>query len=127
MTAKHLVLLFLAGGAGVLCRYGIGMALERWTGLAFPLAVLVANSLGCYLFGFIYAFAAWGSLPQNMSIVLLTGFLGALTTFSSYVFDSYSLFNMRPLWAVLNICLQNALCFILLYLGLQTGKLIQGS
>ncbi len=75
---------------------GIGAALGAWLrwGLAawlngrvptFPLGTLTANLLGGYLVGFAVAFfLARPDLPHEWRLFVVTGFLGALTTFSTY-------------------------------------------
>jgi CrcB protein len=75
---------------------GVGAALGAWTrwGLSvwlnprlphFPLGTLAANLLGGYLVGFAVAyFGARHDLPPEMRLFAITGFLGGLTTFSTF-------------------------------------------
>ena len=84
--------LYIALGAiiGALIRY----SLYKW-GLRFfdqfPLGTLVANLLGCFLFGFL----VFSIKPTNYAIkvALLTGFLGSLTTFSTFSFEVVQMLN----------------------------------
>lgn len=97
----------IAGFAAV----GIGAVLGAWLrwGLAawlnprlpsFPLGTLAANLVGGYLIGFAVAyFLARHSLPPEVRLFVVTGFLGALTTFSTFSAEVVELL-MRGDWAV---------------------------
>lgn len=86
-----LVLVVLAGGAGALCRHGSTLLLGRLHGAEAairPLATLGVNVAGCAAFGCFWAFAAGrGDAWTPARLVVLTGFLGAFTTFSTYGFE----------------------------------------
>ena len=88
---------------------GIGAALGAWLrwGLAtwlnprlpsFPLGTLTANLVGGYLVGFAVAyFLARHSLPPELRLLVVTGFLGGLTTFSTFSAEVVELL-MRGDW-----------------------------
>lgn len=77
MTA--LFLLSLGAIGGVLARWGIGIWLNPiFTSLAF--GTLLVNWIGCFLIGITMAF----SLSDNAKLLLITGFLGSFTTFSTF-------------------------------------------
>lgn len=65
----------------------------------FPLGTLIANILGSFLIGF---FIAWGeyqfNFPPKIRLLILTGFLGSLTTFSTFSFESYTLISTARSW-----------------------------
>ena len=68
---------------GALCRYGLALWLNP--GTAMPLGTLVANLIGGYLVGVCVAvFQQMPQLDPVWRLLLVTGFLGALTTFSSF-------------------------------------------
>ena len=68
---------------GALCRYGLALWLNP--GTAMPLGTLVANLIGGYLVGVCVAvFQQMPQLDPEWRLLLVTGFLGALTTFSSF-------------------------------------------
>ena len=79
-------LLLISSGAalGASARWGLGLWLNPWFGsLAF--GTLVANTLGCFLIGILTAlFWQFPAFSQNAKLFLITGFLGSLTTFSSF-------------------------------------------
>lgn len=119
-----LLLVAVAGGAGALARYGMGSAVQRLSGAEFPLGTLIVNVVGCFLFGLIAGLAEQRlPLSKETELVLLTGFMGAFTTFSTYAFHT-GLFLHERQWglAVLNIASHNVLGVALLLLGLMAGR-----
>ncbi|MCB0392788.1 MAG: CrcB family protein [Bdellovibrionales bacterium] len=87
-----------------------------------PMGTLLANSLGAFLIGWIYA--SYSQSKLNISgplfLLLIIAFLGSLTTFSSFALDSIKLFqNGLWNWALLNIFLNNFFALSLCYLGIK--------
>jgi fluoride exporter len=77
----------IGASLGALARWGLGLWLTPLgAGLsALPLGTLAANLIGGYLVGVCVAvFQAWPQLDPVWRLALVTGFLGALTTFSSF-------------------------------------------
>jgi fluoride exporter len=73
----------VGASAGALARWGLGLWLS--TGTAFPYGTLAANLIGGYLVGVCVAtFQAMPQIDAIWRLALVTGFLGALTTFSSF-------------------------------------------
>lgn len=83
----RLALIALAGGAGALCRLGVGNALDA---RSFPVATLTVNVLGCFALGVL---GVWGATRWSPAVVsvLGVGFLGAFTTFSTFAVDAVEL------------------------------------
>jgi CrcB protein len=101
-----LAALAIAGGAaaGALCRWG----LSSWLNPLFPavpLGTLTANLAGGLLVGLLVeGFGRMGNVPLELRLLLVTGFVGALTTFSA--FSAEMVFAMRQghyLWAFAGI------------------------
>ena len=84
------------------------------------------NILGCFLFGLVWILAEErGILSAQARILILTGFMGAFTTFSTLVFESGALMNDGQwLRVVLNVGGQNLVGFVALYLGFGLGRII---
>ena len=119
------LILALAGAAGTLCRYGFGGLVQRLSGDAFPFGNFVVNLTGCLAFGFIYTLVEnRGGLPGDMRLYALTGFMGAYTTFSTFMFESVALLQYGQLLAAtLNIAGQTALGLALTVAGMALGRL----
>lgn len=94
-------LIALAGGAGSVARYGMGAGIQRLTGNEFPWGTLAVNLLGCLLFGIISGVAEHRMpLNEETKLILLVGFMGAFTTFSTFAFHS-GLFLHEGQWGAL--------------------------
>ncbi len=79
------VLLVIAGGAiGALCRYGVSVFCAKSYGAGFPLGTLSVNIIGCFLIGLVFGLGELKGISPSFRLFFITGFLGALTTFSSY-------------------------------------------
>ena len=126
MTIQNLFLLACAGGAGALCRYGLGGLVQRLAGERFPLGTLVVNLLGCLLFGFVWGWLEGrvGFSPQTRAVVL-TGFLGAFTTFSTFAFETANLLQGgQVLAALLNCTVQTVLGVMFVLAGMTIAQSI---
>jgi len=123
---QKVLLIALAGGLGTLGRYTLSGLVHRVLGASFPAGTFVVNCLGCLLFG-----VAWSviedrlSLPPDTRIIVLTGFMGAFTTFSTFVFETSNLLNAGQwLYAFANCAGQIIVGMALLWLGLYAGKML---
>ncbi|KAB2836868.1 fluoride efflux transporter CrcB [bacterium] len=87
------VLYLSAGGVlGTLSRYFLGGIVQRWAGLGFPYGTFFVNLSGCFVIGFAATLAGdrlHSSAPLRS--FFFVGFLGAYTTFSTYMFESFKL------------------------------------
>lgn len=116
---QRLAWIALAGALGTVARYVLGGWIQRhWLG-SFPSATWVINGSGCFLFGLIWTLGEERlGVPPEWRIVILTGFLGAYTTFSTYMFEMGQLAQDGQWGLVLVTWLgQNLLGFALLMLG----------
>ncbi len=115
-------LLVGAGAAcGAIIRWLLGLGLNAVFPLI-PLGTLVANLSGSYLIGVgLGAFATLPSLAPELRLLLLTGFLGGLTTFSAFSAEMVTLLREgRLLWAGCGIALHVAGSLLMTFLGLGT-------
>jgi len=79
----------IAGAAGALSRWGISRAGYALFGSGFAWGTLIANVLGCFLMGFLmYIGLSTDRIPQPLRTALAIGFLGALTTFSTFSYET---------------------------------------
>ena len=92
----------LGGALGALTRYGTTLLITAFYGPGFqPLATLMVNAIGSGLMGLCYGLMGLGiTLSDPQRGLIMVGFLGALTTFSSFALDAVSLFEKgQPLLA----------------------------
>lgn len=119
---QKLFFLAVAGGIGALSRYTLAGLVQRYFGSSFPLGTFVVNILGCFLFGLIWSILETRLGPQYR-VVVLTGFMGAFTTFSTYAFESAQLLQHGQWgWAIANMAGQNVLGLALMLGGLALGR-----
>jgi CrcB protein len=85
----QIVWIAVAGAMGALCRWGISRAGYALLGPGFAWGTLIANVLGCFLLGFLmYTGLNTGKIPEALRTALAIGFLGALTTFSTFSYET---------------------------------------
>ena len=127
------VLLVACGGSlGALARYGAGLAAAQWLGKGFPWGTLVVNVVGCFLMGIVLELLADleaqspGAMTPTIKLQLALwhkgvaiGFLGALTTFSTFGADTLrELQGGLPLVAVANVAANVVLSLLTVWGGI---------
>jgi CrcB protein len=122
----RIVWLALAGTCGTLARYWMSGAVYDLLGRNFPWGTAAVNILGCLLFGAVWVLAEERFiLSSETRVVVLIGFMGAFTTFSSLIFESNQLMrDSQWLYAMLNMVGESILGFAGLWLGMALGRLI---
>lgn len=118
-------LLIAVGGAlGTMARYGIGLWAGRTLGAAFPYGTFIVNVVGCFLIALVAELAlstAWFS--PTLRLTLTTGFMGGLTTYSSFNLETTNLLRERGLAGGLaNVGITLGGCFIAGLLGLALAR-----
>lgn len=102
------------GFGGALCamaRYGLSTVLLDTATSKFPYATLTANVLGSLVMGILYVvIVEKAMLPPEMRSVLMVGFLGAFTTFSTFSLDALGLWQnghvfLALVYALGTVCL----------------------
>ncbi|SHO45585.1 fluoride efflux transporter CrcB [Anaerocolumna xylanovorans] len=87
---KKYLLLFLFGMGGAICRYGIGLLFHE----TFPWGTFSVNIIGCILLPIVLVFMRETKIISKEYITIIgTGFIGAFTTFSSFIADIITLSN----------------------------------
>ena len=87
---QHLLAIAVGGAAGAVSRYIVVWLCMRQMGDHFPYGVLLVNVAGCFLLGLLMhdSWVAGGRLSLASHAALSVGFLGALTTFSTFGYDT---------------------------------------
>jgi len=118
----RLLLVALGGALGSLTRY----AMSEWFVRRFPAGTLAANVIGCLLIGLVMGISIDRPWPShNARLFLVTGFLGGLTTFSTFGWQTFSLAEKNDfLLAIVNIVLNLVIGLIAVAIGFQTAGLL---
>lgn len=109
---KLMLLAGLGGFFGTCARYLTGLIAHRLFPTPFPLGTMIVNIVGCFIIGLLFGLAEKQHLLSNAwSALLITGFCGGFTTFSTFSDDAWLMIHQRN-W-----------CPLLLYVG---GSLVLG-
>lgn len=120
-----LLLVMCGGSLGAASRYGVGLLAVKLWGPSFPWGTLIVNLAGCFLIGLLFALAdRVRLLTPEMRLFLITGYLGALTTFSSFALETVNAGRVGlMLQPVVNILVNNIGGLALTFFGIWLGSL----
>ncbi len=116
----------LGGAVGCMLRYGTTLGAARFFGTGFPFGTLIANLAGCLLAGLIFGVTAkHAGFSPLLRVLLLTGFLGGYTTFSSFMAETVTLMQDGS-WALAagNFLANNVAGGVLAIGGIYLGRLV---
>jgi CrcB protein len=122
---QKLVLIAAGGAVGTLARYGTSSALIRVTErVGFPFGTLAVNLVGCFLIGYLNGlFLERLTVRPEYRLMLIVGFLGGYTTFSSFGWETASLLrDQQYARATVNLLVSNVLGIALVVLGYGLGR-----
>jgi CrcB protein len=86
-------LVALAGALGALARFAVHGLVQSRTASRIPYGTIVVNVTGSFVLGVVVGVATYHGLDADVRTVVGTGFLGAYTTFSSFSYDTFGLFE----------------------------------
>lgn len=121
----HIVLIFLGCGIGGIARYLTSNLAYQILGRTFPIGTLVVNVIGSLVMGilFILLLERIGNISQYLRSLLLIGFLGGFTTFSSFSIETINLFESgKHILAFVNIFASLILCILASGIGIIIGR-----
>jgi CrcB protein len=114
MSGISVLAVFGGAGIGALLRWWLG----SWLNPAFPtvpLGTLAANLIGGLLVGIASAFFTHNTaLPPEWRLLIITGFLGGLTTFSTFSLEVVTLISRQEPWWALGVASVHLFCSLVL-------------
>jgi CrcB protein len=121
---KTLFYIAVGGAFGSVLRFLTTVLVSKYWSAHFPLATFIANILGCFLIGLIIGIVEKNNLANsNLKWFLITGFCGGFTTFSTFGYENYTLFQSNnSLLAFLYIGLSVVMGLFAIWLGLIISK-----
>ncbi|MBA2861244.1 fluoride efflux transporter CrcB [Methanococcus maripaludis] len=113
---REILLIGLGGFFGAILRYFVSGIIPVKFGI--PTGTLIVNLLGSFILGFIVYSSLFGSLSPEYRLLIITGFCGALTTFSTFSYESFVMLEYNHYLEVgLNIILNVFGCLVMIYFG----------
>lgn len=101
----------IGGFIGAVSRFLLAGWVQKVTHSAFPFGTLSVNIIGSFFIGFLFFYVQQENFPTALKLFLVTGLLGALTTFSTFSLETLVLFQQQ-MWVKVG-------CNILLNVGLS--------
>ncbi|MBU0499322.1 MAG: fluoride efflux transporter CrcB [Gammaproteobacteria bacterium] len=114
----------LGGAVGSLFRFWVSTAVYGLLGRGFPYGTLLVNLVGSFLMGFLFVMLheRLAAAPELRALVLI-GFLGGFTTFSSFSIETFNLIEQAEyLKAGANMLMSLALCLAATWIGVLMGR-----
>ena len=120
----NLTLVFLGGGLGSVFRYMISY-FTTTEGTSFPVATLIANILASFILGILLGIQLKNNLQDHHALLLMTGFCGGFSTFSTFSSESLRLFQNQEIgMAIVYIAASIILGLLAVYFGYKTQSII---
>ena len=122
---QHLLLVALGGALGAAARYGAALLAEAYVEAPWPYATWAVNLVGCLLIGVLVPVLGRGGVPEAMQYFFIVGFLGALTTFSTFSLETVVFLEGGFPWrALVNAGGSVVVGLGCVWLGLQVGRML---
>ncbi len=118
------LLVGIGGFFGAMSRYLVDAWVSSLIGKSFPVGTLAVNVSGSFLLGFLFAFILENvTHDHHLSLLIAYGFIGAYTTYSTFMMDSLKLASTGGVTlAVINISASLVFGLVAVYLGASLGK-----
>ncbi len=122
----HWFAVAIGGALGAMARYAVSTWIFNATSHKFPYATLSVNVLGSFVMGILFVFIVErAALPAEMRGLLMIGFLGAFTTFSTFSLDALGLWQNGHLFLALVYVLATVvLCLVAISCSIWLTRLL---
>lgn len=120
----QILLIGLGGFLGTICRYLLSRGIDQWLPMRLiPYGTITVNTIGSFILAFMMASNLNRfQISQNVILFFGAGFLGAFTTFSTFTYESLSLFEHSLLRGFLYIGSTLILGYSAAFLGFVLGR-----
>ncbi|MGZ8193833.1 MAG: fluoride efflux transporter CrcB [Methylobacter sp.] len=122
---NQLLAVAMGGSFGAVVRFLVSSGIHQWLGRGFPYGTLVVNIVGSFLIGLLTEALILQRIAMTLEYraAILTGFIGAFTTFSTFSLETVYLIEQGSLTkAALNVLLSVAGCILAVWIGLLCGR-----
>ncbi|MBI1421826.1 MAG: fluoride efflux transporter CrcB [Gammaproteobacteria bacterium] len=121
---QTLIYIALGGALGAVFRYAVTNGVHALVGRGFPYGTLTVNVLGSLIMGVTYIiFIERVSNNLPLRVMIITGFLGAFTTFSTFSIETFNLLeNGEAAKALMNVLISVVLCLLAAWAGVIIGR-----
>ena len=121
-----IISLVVGGALGTTLRYFFSGTIYKITGADFPYGTLAVNIAGCFIIGFLVSITETKFiLGPNSKTLLMVGFCGAFTTFSTFILETANLMKDGEISrAFLNVFISLILGFVFLRAGMIMGEVL---
>ncbi len=123
---KNLLLIACGGAGGAVCRYLLMNLINSWHHVRFPFGTLTVNIIGSFFIGIMYVLIAERlSLHPDWRNVVMVGFLGAFTTFSTFSLETITLLEHGEIATALSYVASSlVLCVLATWLAIVLARMI---
>ena len=126
MSVLPAVIVVGVGGAiGAICRVGLGYYVMNVARSSFPWGTMVVNLAGCFLIGLLWSVFDHYGLSNQLKLLVISGGLGAFTTFSTFGLEAIHLFSSGQVkLGVIYLVVSNVGGLVLVALGFGVSRLV---